>query len=73
MQTPHEIIFLAEESAEGGYDARAIGHSIFTQADTLDELRAMIQDAVACHFEPEEQPPQVCALLRATDGSLIPL
>lgn len=46
-----ELIFLVEESAEGGYTARALGESIFTQAETLDELRTMIKDAVLCHFE----------------------
>ncbi len=51
-----EIIFLVEESPEGGYEARALGHSIFTQADTFNELKTMVQDAVACHFEPAERP-----------------
>ncbi len=51
-----EIIFLVEESFEGGYEARALGHSIFTQADNFEELKAMVQDAVACHFEPSEKP-----------------
>lgn len=51
-----EIIFLVEESDEGGYEARALGHSIFTEADTLNALRSMIQDAVRCHFEETERP-----------------
>ena len=42
-----EIIFLVEEAAEGGYIARALGQSIFTEADTLEQLR----DAVRCHFD----------------------
>ena len=46
-----EIIFSVEESPEGGFEARALGHSIFTQADTVEELRAMVQDAVRCHFD----------------------
>jgi predicted RNase H-like HicB family nuclease len=45
-----------EESPEGGYDARALGHSIYTQAETIDELKAMLQDAVRCHFEEHERP-----------------
>ena len=45
-----EIIFTVNESPEGGYEARALGHSIFTQAETMDELKAMVQDAVRCHF-----------------------
>lgn len=45
-----EIIFLAEESPEGGYEARALGFSIYTESETLDELRETIRDAVQCHF-----------------------
>ncbi len=51
-----EIIFLIEEAPEGGYLARALGHAIFTEADTLAELKAMVQDAVQCHFERREKP-----------------
>ncbi|OHB37939.1 MAG: 2-oxoisovalerate dehydrogenase [Planctomycetes bacterium GWA2_50_13] len=51
-----EIIFLVEESPEGGYQARAVGHSIFTEADTFEELKVMVQDAVRCHFEETERP-----------------
>ncbi len=46
-----EIIFLIEEPPEGGYTARALGHAIFTEADTWEELRAAVQDAVRRHFE----------------------
>jgi hypothetical protein len=51
-----EIIFLVEESPEGGYEARALGHSIFTEADTYEDLKKMVQDAVSCYFEPENRP-----------------
>ena len=44
------IIFSVQESAEGGYQARALGHSIFTEADSFEELKAMIRDAVSWHF-----------------------
>ena len=54
-----EIIFLVEESPEGGYDARALGYSIFTEADTMDELKEMVRDAVRCHFDDEERPQMV--------------
>ena len=47
----NEIIFLVEEAPEGGYTAKALGEAIFTEAETLDELRDMIVDAVKCHFE----------------------
>lgn len=52
----NEIIFSVEEAPEGGYLARAIGHSIFTEADTLPELRDVVRDAVRCHFEDDERP-----------------
>lgn len=51
-----EIIFLVEEDVEGGYTARALDHSIFTDADSWDELKSMIQEAVSCHFEPADRP-----------------
>jgi len=51
-----EIIFLVEESAEGGYEASALGYSIYTQAEDMDELRNMVRDAVKCHFEEREMP-----------------
>jgi len=52
----NEIIFLIEEDLEGGYVARAIGESIFTQADTIESLRDVIRDAVKCHFEESDRP-----------------
>jgi hypothetical protein len=51
-----EIIFSVQESPEGGYEARALGYPIYTQADTLDELKTKMQDAVRCHFEPQDAP-----------------
>ncbi len=51
-----EIIFLVEESPEGGYQAKALGQSIYTEADTLQELRQMIRDAVNAHFEDATRP-----------------
>lgn len=50
-----EIIFLVEESAEGGYLAKALSASIVTEADTLEELRTRVKDAVHCHFDVAEQ------------------
>jgi len=51
-----EIIFLVEEAIEGGYNARALGYSIYTEADTWDELKLAIQDALECHFEEDKKP-----------------
>ena len=52
----NEIIFLVKDAPEGGFTARALGHSIFTEADTLDQLRAGIREAVTCHFDEGEGP-----------------
>jgi hypothetical protein len=51
-----EIIFLVEESADGGYEARSLGTSIFTEAETLAALKEAVRDAVRCHFAEEERP-----------------
>jgi hypothetical protein len=54
-----EIIFLVEESSEGGYEAKALGHSIFTEAETFEELKDSIKDAVHCHFEDSNLPKMI--------------
>ena len=51
-----EIIFLVKESPEGGFEASALGYPIFTEADTFEKLKGMVQDAVRCHFEETERP-----------------
>ena len=52
----NEIIFIVQEAPEGGFEAKALSASIFTEADSLDELREMVREAVSCHFEDEERP-----------------
>lgn len=64
-----EIVFLVEEAAEGGFSARALGESIFTQATTLEELREEVRDAVRCHFD-EGQGPAVIRLHYVRDEVL---
>ena len=54
--TDSEIIFLVEQAPEGGLTARALGHSIHTQAESIDELKAAVQDAVRCHFDAQDMP-----------------
>jgi hypothetical protein len=51
-----EIHFIVEESAEGGYIARAVGAAIFTEADDLPTLRDQVRDAVRCHFDDVDRP-----------------
>ena len=57
-----EIVFLVEEDPEGGYTAKALGYSIFTQGETLDEIKTNIQDALACHFDKKDYIPSVVRL-----------
>ncbi len=56
-----ELIFLVEEAPEGGYTARALGASIFSEADELAHLRDQVRDAVRCHFE-EGRGPKIIRL-----------
>lgn len=60
----NELIFLVQESPEGGYIAQALGGpSLFTQAETWEELPERVRDAVACHFDQENTAkPQVIRL-----------
>ena len=53
---PTEIIFEVSEAFDGGYDARALGFSIFTQGDDCRDLKEMVRDAVLCHFDEDEAP-----------------
>jgi len=54
-----EILFLVEEDPEGGFTAQATGgnHSIFTEADTAENLKSGIMDALRCHFDDEHEIP----------------
>ena len=51
-----EIVFIVESAPEGGFTARALGESIFTESDTVAELRVAVQDAVHCHFDEGKSP-----------------
>ena len=57
-----EIIFEVREAEEGGFWARALGYSIFTQGEDWDDLRKMVKDAVACHFEAAAESPKIIRL-----------
>ena len=54
-----EIIFLVEEAPEGGYTARALGESIFTEADSFADLHDKVRDAVKCHFDENNVPKMI--------------
>jgi len=64
-----EIIFVVTEAPEGGYTARALGQSIFTEADDPATLRDRVRDAVRCHFD-EGDAPRLIRLDFARDGVL---
>ncbi len=55
----NEVIFLVEEAGEGGFQARALEHSIFTDAETMENLKANIREAVHCHFDDNEMPKMI--------------
>ncbi len=52
----NEIIFLVEEALEGGYTAKALGESIFTEGDTMEQVKTNIKEAVECHFDEGKKP-----------------
>jgi predicted RNase H-like HicB family nuclease len=63
MRTSTEIIFeVREDEIDGGYNAAALGHDIFTEGDTLEELRANVKDAVDCYFDETMEAPKVIRL-----------
>ena len=57
-----ELIFEVRDAEEGGYCAHALGHAIFTQADTWDELRANVLEATSLHFEDAVEHPRLVQL-----------
>ncbi len=65
-----EIIFEVREADEGGLWARALGYSIFTQGEDWEDLRTMVKDAVACHFEKEPERPKTIRLHYVRDEVL---
>ena len=70
MAAVKEIIFIVEDDPEGGLTARALGESIFTEADTMEELRRLVLDALRCHYDDESEIPRVIRLHRVQDEIL---
>lgn len=54
-----EIVFLVENDPDGGYTAKAVNEAIFTQSETIEELREMVRDAVRCHFNENIYPDRI--------------
>jgi hypothetical protein len=67
-----ELIFEVRDAEEGGFFARALGHSIFTEAETWDELRSNVLQAVGLHFEEAPKRPRLVQLHYVRD-ELIPV
>ena len=57
-----EIVFLIEQDPDGGFNAQALGHSIFTEGDNETELKQNILNAMKCHFETDTDIPQIVRL-----------
>ena len=58
-----ELIFeVSEDELEVGYTARALGHSIFTEADTIDEFRENVREATDAFFDETMEAPKVIRL-----------
>lgn len=68
-----ELIFLVENAPEGGFTARALGESIFTEAEDLASLREQIKAAVRCHFEDGNGPAISTTLKSKHDRCMIGL
>ncbi len=62
MSQVKEIVFLVEDDPDGGYTARALEESIFTEADDLQSLKMIVKDAVNCHLENPETRPKIILL-----------
>jgi hypothetical protein len=72
----NEILFVVKEAPEGGLTARALGESIFTEADDMESLRQKVRDAVHCHFEEGKLPKIIlqtlsCYPLRLRSGQAL--
>jgi len=67
-----ELIFEIRDADEGGFSARALGHGIFTEGETWDELRGNLLEAVSLHFEDSAIRPRLIQMHYVRD-ELIPL
>jgi len=66
-----EIIFeVREDGTDGGFTASALGYGIHTQAETIEELRAMVKDVVNCYFDETMQAPKIIRLQFVRDEIL---
>ena len=52
----NELVFEVTQEADGGFVAEALGESIFTEANTWDDLRANVREAVAAFYFDQPAP-----------------
>ena len=57
-----ELVFEVTQEADGGYVAEALGENIVTEADTWEELRANVQEAVEAYYFEEAIKPTTLRL-----------
>ncbi len=67
-----ELIVEVRDADEGGHWARGLGHPVFTEGETWEELRANVLEAVSVHFEDAEERPRLVQLHYVKD-ELIPV
>jgi hypothetical protein len=67
----HELIFEIRDAQEGGFNARALGHAIFTQADTWEELKSNIREAIDCFFDTIEEQPKLVQMHYVKDELML--
>ena len=66
------LMFEIRDAEEGGFYARALGHAIFTEAETWEELRSSVLEAVSLHFEDADERPRLIQMHYVRD-ELIPV
>lgn len=54
-----EIVFEIIQEEDGGYVAEALGESIFTQADSWEELRENVREAVTAFYFDRTAPERI--------------
>jgi hypothetical protein len=70
MSDGNEIIFIVEDDPEGGLTARALGVSIFTEAESMPQMKEAVLDALRCHYDDEADIPRIIRLHRVQDEIL---
>ena len=53
---------MREDEVDGGYTASALGFGIHTEAESMDELRANVREAVDCYFDETQPAPKLIRL-----------